>query len=318
MSIDPTTWRSQVLTSLNPEQIAAVTGLAETEMHCMGEEPLSDAARLTLVSTGSESDSGTEATWHGLVWMGTDLVAYLQVRTEGPDHVAELAASDRVQRGDLIAGTLRDIRQRVGMPITLWVRGDDDPAGAVASQLEMRPLRTLLQLRAQLGPVAAASEQTPAPRCPPGFSLRTFQAGVDDDAWLAINAAAFVQLPDQGGWTRADLTARLAAPWFRPEGFFLVVAPDDDIAGFHWTKIQPGADCGCAADCGEIYVLGVSPRYQGHGLGAYLTVVGLDYFRALGITTAMLYVDESNTSAIKTYARRGFTIFATSRQFLMA
>ena len=147
--------------------------------------------------------------------------------------------------------------------------------------------------------------------------MRTFNVGADDDVWLAANRAAFVDLSDQGSWTRTDLAARIAEPWFRPDGFFLVVTPTDDIAGFHWTKIQTGTECGCAADCGEIYVLGVCPQYQGHGIGGYLTSVGLDYFRRLGLTTAMLYVDESNAAAIKTYSTRGFTVFATSRQFAM-
>lgn len=318
MSIEPTPWRLEVRRSLSSDQLAAVARLVQAETKWLGEEPLSDAARLAL-RTAQSGPLAEKAppTWHGLVWIGTALAAYVQVRTEGFDHVAEMAASAQVEGAAEAASVLRDIRERVGVPMTLWVRGDADPAAAVARKLALRPIRTLLQMRVQLEPVSAAPAQKSPLRCPPGFSLRTFGAGVDDDAWLAVNGAAFADLPDQGGWTRADLAARMAEPWFRQDGFFLVVTPTGDIAAFHWTKIQLGVACGCAADCGEIYVLGVSPPYQGHGLGRYLTSVGLDYFRRLGITTAMLYVDESNAAAIKTYARCGFKVFQTAREFAM-
>ena len=57
----------------------------------------------------------------------------------------------------------------------------------------------------------------------------------------------------------------------------------------------------------EVYVLGVAPGHQGHGLGRTLTVIGLEHLRSRGLNEVMLYVDESNTAAVRTYEALGFT-----------
>ena len=39
----------------------------------------------------------------------------------------------------------------------------------------------------------------------PGVQIRTFVPGRDEEAWLAVNAAAFVHHPEQGRITLDDL-----------------------------------------------------------------------------------------------------------------
>ncbi len=147
-----------------------------------------------------------------------------------------------------------------------------------------------------------------------GYVVRTFRPGQDEDAFLAVNAAAFADHPEQGGLTRADLDQRMAEPWFDPAGFFVAeTTPDREpgathpadaagaLVGFHWTKVHHGED-----PVGEVYVVGVSPRAQGSGLGRLLTLTGLHHLAGLGLREVLLYVEADNAPAVAVYSGLGF------------
>jgi len=186
--------------------------------------------------------------------------------------------------------------------LRLWAHGTGSGAADLARAMGFKRERVLWQMRRSLyAPV-------PEPQWPDGVSVRTFVVGQDEQAWLTVNNHAFAHHPDQGQWTLDDVRMREREPWFDAEGFFLAEC-DGDIVGFHWTKIHGAhaTDDGHAHEAiGEVYVVGVDPSMQGKGLGPALTLRGLQHLRARGLSQCMLYVDESNTNAIRTYERLGF------------
>ncbi len=190
-----------------------------------------------------------------------------------------------------------------GHGIRLWAHGDLPGAAELARAAGFIRFRALWQLRRSL-----AGRELPGAVFPAGVSVRTFRPGADEEDWLAVNRRAFAHHPEQGSWTREDLELREAEPWFDPDGFFLA-EQDGRLAGFHWTKVHPAEEEG--APIGEVYVVGIDPGQQGGGLGRALTLAGLAHLQRLGLAQVMLYVDESNTPAIRMYTSLGFTRWST-------
>src|SRR3954454_704029 len=150
-----------------------------------------------------------------------------------------------------------------------------------------------------------AVDPDPHPVLPDGVTVATFRPGVDEAAWLRVNARAFASHPEQGRWTADGLGVREAESWFYPAGFFLAWR-GERLLGSHWTKVHPAGEAG-EDPIGEVYVLGIDPDAQGMRLGRALTDVGLAHLRARDLSSVLLYVDEDNTAAVALYERSGFT-----------
>ena len=204
--------------------------------------------------------------------------------------------------------------------LRLWAHGDHPSANALAMTLGFERARVLWQMRRSL------FAPLPEPRLPDGVILRPFRPGDDDEAWLAVNKRAFADHPDQGKWQLDDLHIRMNEPWFDPAGF-LLAERDGELLGFHWTKVHgevhthplpSGRDPHHHEPIGEVYILGVDPAAGGQGLGAALTVAGLRHLRSQQLDQAMLYVDESNTTAVRLYLKLGFVRWSTDIAFRRA
>ncbi|MEU8799035.1 mycothiol synthase [Spirillospora sp. NPDC048819] len=286
--------------TLGDGEIAEVLALAEAAADADGVGPLSEHSMLAL--RGGRAGMAIADRGAGGGGAGGGIVAYahLDPATDEEPAAGELVVHPGHRRRGHGRALLRALREEAGGPLRVWAHGDLPAAAGLAADEGMARVRALFQMR------RPASGPLPEARVAPGVTLRTFEPGRDERAWLEVNARAFADHPEQGAWTIEDVRDREAEAWFDPAGFFLAER-EGRLAGFHWTKIHPG---GADGVFGEVYVVGVDPDAQGLGLGRTLTLTGLHHLRDAGVDQIMLYVDESNVAAVRLYESLGFTRYA--------
>ena len=277
----------------SPEGPAAeVRRIAEACDAFDGVITLNEQARLQLKHRGLTDAAlwladGGFALLHGQV---LDLAVHPDARGAGLGTAlarAALAATDRVEA---------------------WSHADHPGAARIAARFGIPRERELrIMSRPTSLPVADAV-------VPPGVRVRTFLPS-DEEALLAVNAAAFAHHPEQGHMSSADFRERVAEPWFDPAGLFLAVPEDDDpdlpLLGFHWTKVHRDED----PPYGEVYVVATNPKAAGRGLGTLLTNVGLRHLATQRVDEVILYIDGDNDPAIAVYGGQGFTVVRTEVQY---
>ena len=300
-----------VLGRLPPDDVQAVHRLVQQVEAADGTAPLSEHVLLHLPYGGDAEVRNL------LVRDGSEVLGYanLDVTDEVEGSSAELAVAAAARGRGLARALVEELlRQVPDGRLRLWAHGDGPAAGALAQRMGFARTRVLLQMRRPL------TTPLPEPVEQDGVTLRTFVPGQDEQAWTELNNRAFVGHPDQGGWGVSEVQMREKEPWFDPAGFFLAER-DGALVGFHWTKVHGGHGGDAPHEhetphpdhehhdhppIGEVYIVGVDPSEQGRGLGPWLTLVGLHSLRDRGLDEVLLYVDESNTAAVRTYERLGF------------
>ncbi|MDZ5076497.1 mycothiol synthase [Nesterenkonia sp. HG001] len=297
-----------------PDQVDALVELAHAAEEADANPPFSEQ---TLVELHKAADSGAMdaplrvayawaapdegSTDHQYLLAGAGVVV---LGGEGSPDVLELVVRPNCRQhgiGGQLATTLADdvLAPQPGRIQRAWAHGEHDAAALLAVRHGWAPVRELWRMR------LTSLDEIPSPRLPETVTIRPFEPGRDEQAWLRANAAAFADHPEQGRLTREDLDARMAEDWFDPAGF-LLAEEGGQLLGFHWTKVHPGEDGG-SEPLGEVYVVGVVPDAQGRGLGYSLTLAGIEHLRSEGLGAIMLYVDSDNTAAVELYRRLGFT-----------
>jgi mycothiol synthase len=289
-----------VVRTLSDADREAVLRLLTRATDTDGVVPLSEHARLRI-KHGGEAD-----VWNlvarRLSPEGSRLVGYAHLDKTDPEEgpAAELVVDPDFRRAG-VGGALFDaLRMKVSArrgdkALRIWAHGALPGAERLAASRHLTAFRELwVMARA----VRGEGSDLPAAHDLPGIEIRPFRPGVDDEAWVALNAKAFARHAEQGSMTVADLRQRMAEPWFDAGGFFLAWR-GEHLAGFHWTKAH-------SPTVGEVYVVGVDPDEQGGGLGRALTLVGLAYLRDRGVDEVILYVDGDNAAAVAVYTKLGF------------
>lgn len=281
------------------EELDGVLAIADAAAAADGVPPLGESTVLRLRDLGGgegrarpDGRAAVVLAYEGQTLVGAGLL---------DGDTAELVVHPSFRRrghGRSLVGALSVLAS----PLRVWAHGELPGAVALARSAGLERFRALWKMRRSL------DRPLPEAEPPEGVRVRTFEVGVDEDAWVRVNARAFADHPEQGRWTRTDLDRREREPWFSPEGFFLAER-DGELVGFHWTKVHH------EDGIGEVYVVGVDPSAQGLGLGRVLTLTGLRHLRSLGLPAVMLYVDESNTPAIRLYERLGFERWSTDAMY---
>ena len=266
-----------------------------------GVPPVAEHVLLHLRHGGDKADLHLLAEESGEVFGYAHLD--LTDAVEGPS--AEIVVAP-AHRGKGIGNQLIEkVKELSGSKLRLWSHGDLPGAKNLAIRNGFTHSRTVIQMRRSL--------TDPIPDADGKIAIRNFLPGLDNQGWLLLNNAAFQGHPEQSNWSERDLEVRTKESWFDHRGF-LIAEIEGELAGFCWTKIHGGHSHSHSSEeevhdhdpIGEIYIMGVNPKFQGRGIGRAVTIAGLKHLRYEGIFSAMLYVDEKNESAIKLYTSLGF------------
>lgn len=291
------------------ELLDRITSLAAAAEDTDGNPPLSEQTLVDLRTGEAAGGLLVVSAWlaEGAGHASGELVGVaVAVNPAGPEPGTVEIVVHPEYRNDGIGGALLAVlgtRESLEQ-LQAWSHGNHEAAARLAQRHGFSPVRELWKMR------LVHDAGLPAAQMPPGYRLRAFIPGQDEQAWLDANAAAFADHAEQGSLTAGDLRARMEETWFDPAGFLIAEAPDGTIAGFHWTKVHPGMKSpttGKHQAVGEVYVVGVVPSARGTGLGRALTIAGIEHLRSQGLTAVMLYVDADNTAAVGLYASLGFT-----------
>jgi mycothiol synthase len=286
---------------LDPKLQSEILTLIAAATDTDGIPPVAEHVLLHLRHGGDRSDL------HFVFTKDNQVAGYAHLdltdEVEGPS--AELVVSPKFRSQGIGKELVKRLKEEAGNQLRLWSHGDLPGAKNIAKENGFTHTRTVVQMRRSLA--------DPIPEIDKEIPIRTFLPGLDNQAWIDVNNRAFTDHPEQSDWSDKDLEIRTKESWFDPNGF-LIADINNEIAGFCWTKIHGGHTHKHSANeaehdhdpIGEIYIMGVDPKFQGKGIGRAVTIAGLKHLRYQGIFSAMLYVDADNQSAIKLYTDLGF------------
>ncbi len=288
---------------LDAAALADIRALVDTTTRLEGHAPIGEH-KMAHLDIGAPD-------WDGILAYTSDgeLIGYVHLRWnpggDDPRLAVEMVVHpDHREEGvqaALLEATRRLVSRAGGGQMFLWVHRVDNAKETLAYEMGFAIQRELAYMRRPALPV-------PDPLDPPhGVTIRPYAGPEDDEAFLAINNAAFDGHPENGQWTAADFTQRRELDWFDPAGLFMAFRGDQPM-GFHWTKWhehEPTDGHVPHGPLGEVYVLAVHPDAQGLGLGRVLLRHGMRHLASRS-DDIVLYVDCASTGPVALYRSEGF------------
>ncbi|MCL6509262.1 MAG: GNAT family N-acetyltransferase [Anaerolineae bacterium] len=140
-------------------------------------------------------------------------------------------------------------------------------------------------------------DQLLPPQPVPGYGLRTFRPG-DEDDWLAL-----LRTEEAWEWDRARLDWMLAGGrgFMPPSGIFFATKDDRPVAAA-CTFLYPDE----APPAGELGWVITHPGHRRRGLALQVCRAVLGYIRNSGYSYAFLKTEDFRTAAVKMYLQIGF------------
>lgn len=265
---------------------ASVHHLLQEVRRADGANPLDEAALLALDPASGGGDAEHLLHRQG---EGGPLLGYASILADGT--VQGMVHPDHRRQG--IGTRLCDAVLERRPDAAVWAHGALPGSMAFLEHQRFAVRRTLLTLGL---PLTGADLPSRSSSLTP-LEVTTFSMDRDGEDWVALNAEAFANHPEQGRMTLTDLRDRARQPWFDPEGF-LLARHHGELVGFVWTKVEEGE--------AEIYVVATSPTAQGHGVAGMLIGRALAHLQASGAHQAVLFVEGDNAPALALYRRLGF------------
>lgn len=255
--------------------------------------PALSAAKVAML--GEDSAVAVVAEDRRIVGIG---VVAPHPQQEGPDHwAAETAVEPSLQFVEFERAVLESTLALVppGAPRSVWA--NRSATSDAARGLGFHEVRALAYMVVEL-PLVGALHRQP---------MRRFH-DADRAELIAVNNAAFAGHREAGAMSEDEFLGYTREPWFDPSGI-VVVEVDGTIVGFCWTKVHENGD-------GEIFRIGIDPKYHGRGLGRALLTEGFGLLTTDDrVMRGSLWVDESNTRAMALYRNIGLQIERTIREF---
>ncbi len=139
------------------------------------------------------------------------------------------------------------------------------------------------------------------PEFPPGFELRTFRDGIDEERWCTITNDAF-----EHSLGHVRMTPEKLAHWkidsaYIEGGLNLLYHNEKPVATIALTRDEQDGE-----EVLYIDAIGVLTEYQGKGLGRNLLRYGIQYAAENNFSKVMLSVNGENEKAAAIYFKEGF------------